>query len=150
MMIVFVVYKVFDNTKISNEKFVNILDNKLKNKDMKKVIYEDIMEKIGDFELSKNRNINSDIIAFKTKNTYYGSFNNYICYILIEGNLLRIESSKKLDIKNLTYDMFDDSYIDIVFLDIKNFQVDIKEDRTLFFIENNKNEVEVLNVFKMD
>ncbi len=55
---------------------------------------------------------------------YHNVFFKYVTYILSKkGNLIRIESLAKFDIKKLNDDFFKNSYSDIVSKKIKSFQV---------------------------
>lgn len=127
MIVLLFLYKVLDQTKLSNKLFesrqekVNIVNN------LNNIIIEDIAESIED-EKDKATNTfdknNNSRYQFKTQNTYHNAFYKYITYMLSnENELLRIESLTKFRFENENYDFYDTAYIDVLLEDIEYFEV---------------------------
>ncbi len=153
LLIMVVLYKVLDDTKVLNKKFTAILKKDKVSNNLYKVLSEDVLESKSQ-KISKNRR--TYILKLKSYNTYHNAFYTNITYLLTrENNLVRIESKDEFNrsklLKNISYldSFFRNAYIDVLENDIKNFKVFKKDDKILFLlVDKNKNE-ELFTTFIM-
>ncbi len=116
-------YQSLDISQKSNSFFSSKVKYIINENKIKKIFLEDILESSGKILLSRDKNKNT-ILQLETSNMYHNVFFKYVTYILSKkGNLIRIESLAKFDIKKLNDDFFKNSYSDIVSKKIKSFQV---------------------------
>ena len=149
MIILFFMYKILDDTKISNNKFGEYLIKSLKINDLNNIITEDVVERISELVEEKDKNRNS-VVYFRTKNSLYNPFFNNIVYLLIEDNLVRIESLNSITKKNFTIELLEDSYIDILVHNVDKFFVTRNENKTIFVINLKNKEEKIFTVFDME
>ncbi len=150
MIILVFLYKTLDNTKLSNNKFVQHIDKKIEFNNLYKILTEDIAESKGIIELSKDRDKNS-ILIFKSNNTYYDSFFTNITYMISSSNkLIRIESFEKFQKQKSSVEFYEKSFIDILLDDIEKFIVLKKDDKVEFIIKQKDKEKMIFSTFKME
>ena len=135
-------YKVLDQTKISNNKLTNKQNELLVENRLNKIFTEDILESIGKVTITQDKNENS-IVTFKTKNTYHNPFFKYVIYLVGQNNtLFRIES-------NISFEKLKESNFDndnLFFVD------ELKKELDLFKAYSDKDEVMLIinkNFFKI-
>ncbi len=153
LLIMVVLYKVLDDTKVLNKKFTSVLKEDRNSNELYKILIEDISESKSQ-EIGKFRR--AYILKLKSFNTYHNAFYINITYLLTrEKNLVRIESKDEFDRNKLLKDsyyfdnFFKNAYIDILKSDIRSFKVFRKNDKILFSILNNKNSEELFTAFAM-
>ena len=120
-LILTTLYQSLNISQKSNSFFSSKVKSIVNENKIKKIFLEDILESSGKIRLSRDKNT---ILQLETSNMYHNVFFKYVTYILTKkGNLIRIESLTKFDIKKLNDNFFKNSYIDIVSKKIKSFQV---------------------------
>jgi len=136
-MIVIFLYQALDITKKTNQFFSSKLEIKQNKNKLKEIFFLDLMNKIQTISTNKDNQGNS-LVAFKSKYTYHNPFYQHITYLVTKkNNLVRIESKAPFDKEKLYDTFFDNAYIDILYRDIKRFQV-IKGSKIFFFISTKK------------
>ncbi len=152
MIILLFIYKVLDDTKLTNKKFETHIYKKDDISHMYKVFTEDIAES-RDFKainISQDRDKNT-IVIFKSNNTFHNAFYTNITYMVSSNdNLVRIESSDKFKKEKSGLAFYNNSFIDILFKDIEKFIVVRKDDRVLFVIKQKNKEKIVFSTFTME
>jgi type II secretory pathway pseudopilin PulG len=145
MILLIFLYKVLDQTKLSNKQFKQKSENLISTNNLYNIILEDISESYSKITLLKNDK--NTIIKFESNNTYHNSFFNHITYLISSSNkLVRIESKDIFNQSNTGIEFYDDAFIDILLDDIEYFEViktsDIKNKYYAFAIkQKDKNKV---------
>lgn len=150
VIILFFLYRVLNNTKLTNSKFEKHIRKSETSNYLYKIITADITQatEISSF-YGKNKNI---ILIFKTNNTFHNPFyTNGLYMVSPKGNLLRIESKKKFKKRKLGENFYENSYIDTIYKDVKKFLVLHKkdDDKYVFIIETKDKKRLMFPVFKM-
>ncbi len=149
MIILIFIYKVLDDTKVSNKKFEEYVYKSENKNDFYKIFAEDIAESYGIISLSEDRDKNA-IVIFKSNNSYYNPFYSNITYIISSSNkLLRIESKDEFQKEKSEIDFYNNSFIDILLEDIKKFIVLQKNDKYVFIIEKKNGEKIMFTTLRM-
>ncbi len=155
MIVLVFVYKVLDQTKLSNKRFaakkeyirdINYLSN---------VILEDVLERLLknskdetikiESKFDKNKN---SIVQFQSINTYHNIDFNHITYLVGQDNtFMRIESKKKFAFEKSAYEFFEtkNSYTDILLQDVEYFEY---LDGVFVIKQKNKEKI-VIKTFKL-
>jgi hypothetical protein len=152
MIILLFIYKVLDDTKVTNEKFEQHVYKKDDINHIYKIFLEDIAESkaLGATNISQDRDKNTFMI-FKSNNTFHNAFYTNITYMVSSNNnLVRIESRDKFKKEKSGLDFYNNSFIDILFKDIEKFIVVKKDDRVLFVIKQKDKEKIVFSTFTME
>ncbi|MEA3290246.1 MAG: prepilin-type N-terminal cleavage/methylation domain-containing protein [Campylobacterota bacterium] len=128
-IIVLFLYQTLDITKQSNDFYTKHLDEKQLQNHIKKILFMDIMHsKENSVKISKDKD-NNTILTMETTNTYHNPFFNHITYLLIDGELIRMETKVKFDRKKLNDSFFSNSYIDILQTKVDKFKAVIQKDK---------------------
>lgn len=150
LIIVTFIYKVLDDTKISNNKFEEQVFKSETNNEFYKIIVEDIAESNGVITLSADRDKNA-ILIFKSNNSYHNPFFSNIAYMInSENSLVRIESKEKFQKEKSGINFYKNSFIDTLLSDIEKFTVLLKDGRYIFIIEQKNREKIVFPTIKME
>ncbi|MEA3352816.1 MAG: prepilin-type N-terminal cleavage/methylation domain-containing protein [Campylobacterota bacterium] len=135
-IIILFLYETLNITQKSNDLYSEKLSEKQNSNIIKKIIFFDLMHNDKTSLLLSKNNDEQTTLSMKTTNTYHNPFFQHITYLLSKGELIRVESKKKFDIKKLNDDFFKDSYIDVLDRDIKKFKVVIHNNKQVsFFIQ---------------
>jgi hypothetical protein len=132
-IIVFFLYQTLHTTRFSNKIFSTKVEQHLNKIKLTKLI-------IKDFLLSTKVNISYDnekngIIMLQTSNTYHNAFYHNIVYLVTKkANLVRLESGKEFNKFKLNDNYFDQTYIDYIAKDIKQFKIARKKDKSAYII----------------
>ena len=150
MIILIFLYKVLDDTKLTNKKFESHLYKKDDVNHLYKVLAEDIAESKGSISLSVNNDKNS-IVIFKSNNSFHNSFYSNITYMLSSNNhLVRIESKNKFQKEKSGTEFYKNSFIDILYKNIEKFIVLKKNDKVVFVIKQKEKEKMVFTTFILE
>lgn len=123
-IVIIFLYQALDITKKSNKFYTKQLEKLESKSDIKKLIFEDIINSEGNTTkgISEDKNGNQ-IFKFKTSNIFHNPFYTNVTYLLSkEDNLLRIESKDIFD-KNKMHSFIDNTYIDIVENNVTKFKI---------------------------
>ena len=149
MIILIFLYKVLDDTKISNNKFVEHIEKSNSNNHFYKILTEDIAESIGNITISQDKDENN-IVIFKSNNSFNNPYYTNIAYMITsENSFARIESLNKFQKGKSGIEFYKNSFIDILLKDIKKFTVLTKDDKIVFIVEVNNKEKIMFSTFKM-
>lgn len=140
-------YKVLDDSKVTNEKFASSLEKKVNTNDLYKLLAEDIAEG-KTFSVSEDDDKNS-ILTFETYNSYNNPFYLHVTYLLSSNSkLVRIESKDKFEKEKTPIEFYEDkSYIDILLEDIEKFEVLTKDNKVVFIIKQKDKKKVVFTTF---
>ena len=121
-IIVLFLYQALDMTKKSNQFYANKLYELESKSDIKKLMFEDIINSNGTVKIDEDKNKNN-IFQFNSSNIFHNPFYTNVTYFLTkEDNLVRCESKDKFD-KNKIYTFIENSYIDIVEHNVTKFRI---------------------------
>lgn len=149
MIILIFIYKVFDDTKVSNEKFEQHIYKSEDINNLYKIIFEDIAEARTSITLQNDRDKNA-IVTFQSNNSFNNPFNLHKTYMISSNNhLVRIESKEAFKKENSGLDFYNNSFIDILMKDIKKFIVLVKNDKYVFIIEPQKGEKIIFPTYRV-
>lgn len=149
LIVVTFLYKSLEQSRYSNEKFIQKQESLLILNNINDIFLEDIAESFGKIELLKDDDNNS-IVKFKSNNTYHNSYNTNITYLIGSNNtLIRIESLEEFKLRETLLDFYENSFIDILLKDIEYFEVKNVEDEYLFIIKQKDKKREVLKFFRL-
>ena len=151
MVMILFMYKALDDTKISNNKFVEYINKDLNINDIYQIVSEDVMEKTSDIALLEDRDKNS-LFFFETKNSYHDPFYTNVLYMNIEDKFIRIESLNQINPKEFSYEVLEDAYIDVLFEKVNSFKAikDTTNKKINIFIELKNKEKIVFPIFEME
>ncbi|MCP4971836.1 MAG: hypothetical protein GY932_14725 [Arcobacter sp.] len=150
MILLIVIYKVLDDTRVSNKKFEEYIS---KNEDINylyKIFAEDIAESKDSITLDIDRD-NNTIVIFESNNSFNDPFYSNITYMVSSNNnLVRVESLKKFEKGKSGIDFYNNSYIDILVKNIDKFIVLSENDKYVFIIKQEGHERIMFPTFKME
>ena len=122
MILLIFLYKVLDQTKLSNNQFKQKSEKLIENNNLYDIFLEDIAESYSNITILQNDD--TSIVKFESNNTYHNSFFNNITYLISASNkLIRIESKTAFKQNDTSVDYYDNAYIDILLEDIEYFEV---------------------------
>lgn len=135
MIILVFLYKVLDDTKISNAKFEQHIYKSDDINHLYKIFLEDIAEASSIITVKNDKDKNS-IVTFQSNNSFNNPFYLHKTYMVSSNNhLIRIESKKAFEKEKSGLDFYNNSFVDILVKDIKKFVVLVKDDKYAFIIE---------------
>jgi len=104
---------------------------------LKKMLFLDITNRLSNVTLDKDSDENM-ILTLETSHIYHNPFFTNITYLLTkEKNLVRIESKKKFNKKNLDDKFFDNAYVDVIDTNVTRFIGTNKKNQKLaIYIDN--------------
>ena len=150
MIILVFIYKVIDDTKVSNDKFEEHIYKAEGSNDLYKIIVEDIAEARGSITLQDDRDKNT-IVTFQSNNSFNNPFYLDKTYLISSNNhLVRIESKDSFKKEKSGLDFYNNSFIDILKEDINKFIVLKKEDKIVFIIEPKEGDKIMFPTFKIN
>lgn len=150
MIMLIFIYKVLDDTKISNKKFEEHIYKSEDINNLYKIFIEDIAESKSNIILENDKDKNS-IVTFESNNTYNNSFYKNITYLVSSNNhLVRIESKNPFKKELPTVEFFNNSYIDVLMKDIKKFIILPKDNKYVFIIELKNGEKIMFPTYKLN
>ena len=141
-IIVIFLYQALHVTKTSNKFYSNKLKQLESKSNIKKLMFLDIINsKQNSIHISSDKNDNT-ILTLETTNLYHNNFFVNVTYLLSRDNkLMRIESKDRFK-KDNTYQLEDNSYIDILENNISKFVVTIdkkyKKDYIIYLLNISK------------
>lgn len=145
MIVLLFLYKVLDQTKLSNKLFENRKVSLEKINRLNNIILEDIAEAIiiDKAVLDKEKNTR---YQFTSNNTYHNAYYKYITYMISSNDkLVRIESLKKFKFENDNIEFYDNAYVDILLENIEFFEVN----NNAFIIKQKDKKRIVFKAFKL-
>ncbi len=160
-LIIFVfMYKALDDTRLGNNIFEKHISKNQYQTSLYKIFLEDIAELKplgnkdvqGDFSIKDDKEKNS-IFIFKTNNSYFDIYYEYVTYMISStGSLIRIESKEEFQKEKSSIEFFKNSYIYKLLDDIEKFVVlKREEDNRIVFIIKQKGKEEVIySMLKMN
>jgi len=150
MIILLFMYKVLDDTRLTNSKFEKHIYKKEDINNLYRIVAEDVAESIKTIAISPDRDKNS-IVLLESNNSYNNPFYSHITYMISSNNhLVRIESKEKFEKGKSGIGFYNNSFIDILLKDIKKFVVLSKNDKYVFIIEPKKGDKIMFPTFKME
>ena len=143
-------YKVLDDTKVSNNIFEDYIYKDDKINFLYKIFLEDIAEARGTVSIRPDRDGNA-IVNFRSNNSFNNAFYTNIMYMISSSNnLVRIESLEAFNKDKITQEFFEKSYIDILLKDIESFVVTSKDDKYIFLIKQKDKERIIFSTYKLE
>lgn len=139
------------NISLKSNDFMITQNNELDDiNQIKKVIILDMMNADEDtLQIEKDRNKNT-LIYFQSKHTLHDKFNSYICYCIVNGQFVRVESFEQFDLRTLTESSLENIFVDILFKNVKQFDLIKSMKKTnpvyLFFINLKSKTIQINTV----
>lgn len=150
MIILIFLYKVLDDTKLTNNKFETHIYKKDEINHLYKIFAEDIAESIGEISISQDRD-NNQMLIFRSNNSFHQPFYRNITYMISSNNnLVRIESLNTFTKEKTPVEFYDNSFIDILIENIEKFVVIKKDDKVIFIVKQKEKKDMIFSTFIME
>lgn len=150
MIILIFLYKVLDDTKLTNSKFETHIYKKDEINHLYKIFAEDVAESTGTISISQDRDKNQ-ILIFESNNSFHQPFYRNITYMISSNNnLVRIESLDKFTKEKTPIGFYDKSFIDILVDNIERFVVIKKDDKVIFIVKQKEKKEMIFSTFIME
>ncbi len=149
MIIVVFLYKTLDQTKHSNNLFLNKEEILKKSNHLHNILLEDIAE-ASSVTVTYDRNKNA-IVKIATYNTYHNAFFNNITYFIGQSKeLIRIESKEVFkESERVSEDFFNNAFVDILLENVEYFDVKNTDINYNFIIKQFNKERVLYNSYKL-
>ncbi len=158
-LIIFVfMYKALDDTRLGNNIFENHISKNEYQASLYKIFLEDIAElnPLGNKKVKKDFIIDEDkekntIFIFKTNNSYFDLYYEYVTYMVSStGSLIRIESKEEFQKGKSSIEFFNNSYIYKLLDDVEKFVVLEKDNRVVFIIKQKDKDEVIYSMLRMN
>ena len=145
MIILLFLYKVLDQSKLSNNLFVKKEEIQISENKLYDIFLLDILKSKADINITLDKEKNS-IVIFKSLNSNHNVYYTNITYMISSSSkLVRIESKEKFKLVNSSQEFYDTSYIDVLLDNIEYFEVKYKKsEKSVVFAIKQKNKERVI------
>ncbi len=145
MIILLFLYKVLDQSKLSNNLFVKKEEIQISENKLYDIFLLDILKSKADINITLDKEKNS-IVIFKSLNSNHNVYYTNIAYMISSSSkLVRIESKEKFKLVNSSQEFYDTSYIDVLLDNIEYFEVKYKKsEKSVVFAIKQKNKERVI------